>query len=349
MHGDGQQRTLLERRPLPTQRAHQCISQSGMQIRLSGQHPRGLALAASRGELRQRDTEVMPELPEVETVRRGLLATVLGWRVESVEVLSKQSLAAPGPALDRQLVGRRLAAVARRGKLLIVDLDSDAHLWVHLMMTGQLVVTEHGRTLFGGGHPSRSMLAPMPNVTTRVVLRLSGDRSLYFNDARKFGRIRLLSTAELEADPFLARLGPEPLGDSFTLAGFRSQLQRHRRAPTKPVILDQSVLAGIGNIYADESLHLARLHPRRQAGSLSMAESRRLHEAIRTVIGQAIEHGGTSFADYVNAARGQVGYLEQARVFRREGQPCPVCGTPIERIRVAGRSTNICTHCQRAP
>jgi formamidopyrimidine-DNA glycosylase len=193
------------------------------------------------------------------------------------------------------------------------------------------------------------MLAPMPNMTTRVVLWLSGGRSLYFNDGRRFGRIRLLSTAELEADPFLARLGPEPLGDSFTVAGFRSQLQRHRRAPVKPVILDQSVVAGIGNIYADESLHLARLHPRRPAGSLSMAESRRLHEAIRTVIGQAIEHGGTSFADYVNATRGQVGYLEQARVFRREGQPCPVCGTPIERIRVAGRSTNICPHCQRAP
>jgi formamidopyrimidine-DNA glycosylase len=291
----------------------------------------------------------MPELPEVETVRRGLLATVLGRRVESVEVLSKQSLAPPRPAFDGLIVGHRLAAVARRGKVLIIDLDSDAHLWVHLMMTGQLVVTEHDRTLFAGGHPSRSMLAPMPNMTTRVFFRLSGGRSLFFNDGRRFGRIKLLSTAELGADPFLARLGPEPLGDSFTLASFRSQLQRHRRAPIKPVILDQSVLAGIGNIYADESLHLARLHPRRPAGSLSSAESRRLHEAIRTVIACAIEHGGTSFADYVNSARGQVGYLEQARVFRREGQPCPVCGTPIERIRVAGRSSNICPHCQRAP
>ena len=349
MHGDGQQRTLLERRPLPTQRAHECISQSGMQIRLSGQHPRGLALAPSRGELRQRDTDVMPELPEVETIRRGLLATVLGRRVESVEVLSRQSLAAPRRAFQDLLVGHRLAAVARRGKVLIIDLDSDAHLWVHLMMTGQLVVTERGCTLFAGGHPSRSMLAPMPNMTTRVFFRLSGGRSLFFNDGRRFGRIKLLSTAELEADPFLARLGPEPLGDSFTLAGFRSQLQRHRRAPIKPVILDQSVVAGIGNIYADESLHLARLHPRRPAGSLSSAESRRLHEAIRTAIACAIEHGGTSFADYVNAARGQVGYLEQARVFRREGQPCPVCGTPIERIRVAGRSSNICPHCQRTP
>ena len=150
----------------------------------------------------------MPELPEVETVRRGLRGTVLGRRVESVEVLSRQSLAVPGPALERQLVGRRLAAVARRGKVLIIDLDSDAHLWVHLMMTGQLVVTEHSRTLFAGGHPSRSMLAAMPNVTTRVVLRLSGGRSLFFNDARRFGRIRLLSTGSSKptrSSPALAR------------------------------------------------------------------------------------------------------------------------------------------------
>ena len=291
----------------------------------------------------------MPELPEVETVRRGLLATVLGRRVESVEVLSEQSLAARRPELDSLVVGHRFTAVARRGKVLIIDLDSDAHLWVHLMMTGQLVVTEHGRTLFAGGHPSRSMLAPMPNMTTRVVFRFSGGRSLFFNDGRKFGRIKLLGTAALAADPFLARLGPEPLGGSFTLAGLRLQLERHRRAPIKPVILDQSVVAGIGNIYADESLHLSRIHPRRRAGSLCMAESRRLHEAIRTIIGLAIEYGGTSFADYVNAARRQVGYLEQARVFRREGQPCPVCGTPIERIRVAGRPTNICPRCQPTP
>ena len=290
----------------------------------------------------------MPELPEVETVRRGLLATVLGRRVESVEVLSGQSLTAPRPALDNLLVGHRFAGFARRGKLLIIDLDSDAHLLVHLMMTGQLVVTEDGRTLFAGGHPSRSMLAPMPNMTTRVVFRLSGGRWLFFNDGRKFGRIKLLDSAALQADPFLARLGPEPLGDSFTLAGFRSQLERHRRAPVKAVILNQSVVAGIGNIYADESLHLARIHPLRPAGSLTVSESRRLRDAIRTVIGLAIEHGGTSFADYINAARGQAGYLEQARVFRRERQPCPVCATPIERIRAAGRTTNICRYCQPA-
>lgn len=291
----------------------------------------------------------MPELPEVETIRRGLVATVLGRHIEAVEVLSEKTLAATRPELDSLIVGHRLTGVDRRGKLLLAHLDGGAHLLIHPMMTGQLVVTERGRTLFAGGHPTRSLLEPMPNATTRVAVRLAGGRVLFFNDQRRFGRIRLVDSATLAADRFLAGMGPEPLGDAFTLAAFRAQLARHSRAPVKAVILDQSVVAGIGNIYSDESLHLARVHPRRPAGSLSAAESRRLHEAIGTIIGLAVEHGGTSFAGYVNEARGRTSYLAQARVFRREGRPCPVCGSRIERIRVAGRGTNVCPHCQPAP
>ena len=131
-------------------------------------------------------------------------------------------------------------------------------------------------------------------------------------------------------------------------AGFRSQLERRRRAPVKAVILNQSVVAGIGNIYADESLHLARVHPLRPADSLTVSASRRLRDAIWTVIGLAIEHGGASFADYVNAARGQRAISSGRAFSRREGQPCPVCATAIERILVTGRATNICPYCQRA-
>ncbi|MGH3002629.1 MAG: bifunctional DNA-formamidopyrimidine glycosylase/DNA-(apurinic or apyrimidinic site) lyase [Gaiellaceae bacterium] len=288
----------------------------------------------------------MPELPEVETIRRGLAATVLGRRVESVEILWPGSITAPGDRIERCAVGRRVDAIGRRGKLLLVDLDGGLHLLVHPMMTGQLVVVEGENTLFAGGHPSRSMLEPMPNGTTRVVFRLDGGRTLYFNDGRKFGRMRIVDDAGLAGDPFLVRLGPEPLGDAFPLAGFRAQLARHARAPIKAVLLDQTVVAGIGNIYADESLHLARVHPRRPAGGLTAAESRRLHDAVRTTLALAVEHGGTSFADYVNAARGRNSYLAHARVFRRQGLPCQVCGTTIERIRVAGRGTNVCPHCQ---
>lgn len=289
----------------------------------------------------------MPELPEVETIRRGLTATTLGRLVEGVDVLWAGSLTAAPKDVDRLVVGHRIVEVRRRGKLLIVDLDSAAHLLVHPMMTGQLVVVDDGRTLFAGGHPSRSMLEAMPNRTTRVVFRLDGGRVLYFNDGRKFGRIRLVDDVRLESDPFLVRLGPEPLGDGFTLRGFRSQLARHARAPIKAVLLNQTAVAGIGNIYADESLHLARVHPQRPAGGLTSGESRRLRDAIETTLALAVEHGGTSFADYVNDARGRDSYLAHARVFRRQGLPCLVCGTTIERLRVAGRGTNVCPHCQQ--
>ncbi len=291
---------------------------------------------------------VVPELPEVETMRRGLAATVLGKSIKTVDVLWQPSFNVP-PNVLASLGGKRLRAVRRRGKVLIVDLDHGMHLLVHPMMTGQLVVVEHAVTVFAGGHPSRSMLESMPNATTRVVLALSADTAIYFNDQRKFGSIRLLDTAMLRTDPFLTRLGPEPLSKTFTTDGFALRLAAHPRAPIKAVLLDQSVVAGLGNIYVDESLHLARIHPRRHAGSLTAAETERLHDAITATLRAAVNHGGTSFRDDVNDIRGRGTYLAQAAVFRRAGQPCPGCGTTIERIEVAGRGTNVCPLCQPPP
>jgi formamidopyrimidine-DNA glycosylase len=287
----------------------------------------------------------VPELPEVETVRRGLTASLLGARIATVDMLWRPAVAAPDDVIDA-LAGRRLVAIRRRGKALIVHLDRDLHLLVHLKMTGQLVVVRRGVTVFAGGHPSRSMLDAMPNATTRVVIGLTGGTQVFFNDQRKFGWIRVLDASALQADPFLARLGPEPLDDEFTVVGFRARLAAHAHAMVKAVLLDQSTLAGLGNIYTDESLHLARIHPRRLCGNLSRQETARLHAAIKTTLRRAVEHGGTSFADYVNAFRGHGSYLAQARVFGRVGRPCPACGTRIERIRVAGRGTNLCRRCQ---
>lgn len=162
--------------------------------------------------------------------------------------------------------------------------------------------------------------------------------------------VRLIDSASaLAADPFLRRLGPEPVSEAFTLAGFRAQLERRRRAPVKAVILDQSVVAGVGNIYADESLHLARIHPLRRAGELERSESRRLHAATRRIIELATDSGGTSFADYGDPDRRPTGYVARTRVFSRQHRPCPVCDTTIERVRVAGRSTNFCPRCQPPP
>ena len=233
--------------------------------------------------------------------------------------------------------------------MLIFDFDNGFHLLLHLRMTGQLVVTEHGQTVFAGGHPSRSMLAPMPDGTTRAVIRLAEDMVAFFNDQRKFGRLKLVDGASLAADPWLTSLGPEPLSDLFTPASLLGQLSHHRRAPIKAVLLDQSTLAGLGNIYADEALHLARIHPLRPAGSLSEKEVRRLRASIREVLTVAINAGGTAITDSASDPSGGGGWMARARVFQRQGQPCPVCGTRIERVRVAGRGTNLCPRCQPPP
>lgn len=286
-------------------------------------------------------------MPEVETLRRGLEATVLGKRIESVTVLWQPTFDVAQGRLDTLVVGHRVTSIRRRGKVLLLGLDNEQHLLVHPKMTGQLVIVAHGTTVFAGGHPSRSMLGPMLNTTTRVVFSLSADTVLYFNDQRKFGWIRLVATDSLAGEEFLSRLGPEPLSEEFTRRELRDRLSHHPRAPIKAVILDQSTVAGIGNVYADEALHLARIDPRQLTGSLTTGEVARLYGAIRTVLGDAVEHGGTSFVDYVNDFRGGDTYLARARVFHRDSEPCAVCGTPIQRIRVAGRGTNICPHCQR--
>lgn len=289
----------------------------------------------------------MPELPEVETIKRGLETAIVHQRLSGVEVLWSKSFDAPAGLIEQAVTGARIKSLRRRAKVLIWDLDNGFSLLFHLKMTGQLVLTDGAETLFAGGHPTESMLGDrLPDRSTRVVFTLESGERVYFNDQRKFGWIKLVPTAEVEQDALVSRLGPEPLSDEFTLAGLQAELQAHKGAPVKAVILDQSTVSGVGNIYADESLHLAKIHPARLAGSLSPAEARRLHQAIKTIIGLGVEHGGTSFAHFVNAMRGKGDYLQHARVFRREGQPCPVCGTVIEKTRVAGRGTHVCPKCQ---
>ncbi len=289
----------------------------------------------------------MPEGPEVETIRRGLEREVVDQRVSDIEVLWERSFQMPQVLREQIMPGARIIRVSRRAKVLIIDLDNGYSLLFHLKMTGQMVLVKADGVRMAGGHPTESMASELPDVSTRVIFRLTSGDVLYFNDQRKFGWIKLVPTAEVELDTLVSRLGPEVLSDAFSVTYLQSQLERHKRAPVKPVILDQAVVAGIGNIYADESLHLAKLHPRRLAGSLTAAENKRLHAAVREIMGLGIEHGGTSFAHYVNSLGGKGDYLENARVFRREGQPCPVCGTLIEKIRVAGRGTHVCPMCQK--
>jgi formamidopyrimidine-DNA glycosylase len=290
----------------------------------------------------------VPEGPEVETIRRGLELGVVGQSVAGVEVLFEGSFEAV-PEQRRQLVvGAEISHLARYGKVLVMELSNGQALMFHLKMTGQLVLVKADGERFAGGHPTESMREPLPDRSTRVVFEfVSGDK-LFFNDQRKFGWIKLVPAAEVRLDSLVSRLGPEALGDEFTVAYLQSQLSRHARPPVKAILLDQSVVAGVGNIYADEALNLARIHPARAGGSLKPAEVKRLQSAVREIMALGIEHGGTSFAHYVNSLGGKGDYLEHARVFRRQGQPCRVHpDTPIEKIRVAGRGTHICPRCQR--
>jgi formamidopyrimidine-DNA glycosylase len=290
----------------------------------------------------------MPEGPEVETIRRGLELGIVGQEISGLDVLWEGSFEVPSDLREQIVVGAKVQHLRRYGKVLVIELDNEYALMFHLKMTGQVVLMKGDGERFAGGHPSESMRDPLPDRSTRVVFEFaSGDR-MYFNDQRKFGWIKLVPVAEVELDSLVSRLGPEAAAEGFTTTYLGAQLARHGRAPVKALVLDQSVVAGVGNIYADESLHLARIHPARLAGSLTPAEVKRLHAAIREIMALGIEHGGTSFSNYVNSLGGKGDYLEHARVFRRQGEPCPVHpDTLIEKIRVAGRGTHICPKCQR--
>jgi formamidopyrimidine-DNA glycosylase len=290
----------------------------------------------------------MPEGPEVETIRRGLELGIVGEIIARVTVLWQKSFDVPQVFIEQHVVEAKITHLGRRAKVLMIELSTGYTLLIHLKMTGQMVLVKGDGERFAGGHPSESMRRELPDASTKVIFEFISGDTLFFNDFRKFGWVKLVRTDEVQLDPLVARLGPEALSSEFTPEYFQTQLDRHKRAPIKPVILDQSTVGGIGNIYADESLHLARIHPQRLAGGLSKEEVLRLHSAIREIIALGIEHGGTSFSQYVNALGGKGDYLEHARVFRRDGEICPVHpDTEIIKFKVAGRGTHICPKCQQ--
>jgi formamidopyrimidine-DNA glycosylase len=205
----------------------------------------------------------VPEMPEVEVVRRGLDAAVRGARIQAVTVLWSPFVDATPAIVDTAVIGHRITPIRRRGKMPILDVDDRWHLRVHLKMTGQIVVHRQGQTVVAGGHPTPNILGPMPNTWTRAVFALDGHRTMFVNDQRKFGPIRVVTTAGLAEDPSVSHHGAEPLSEGFTLAQFDAQLVRHRSAPIKAARLDQTTIAGIGNIYADASRPIQRDSGRR--------------------------------------------------------------------------------------
>ena len=291
----------------------------------------------------------MPELPEVETIRRGLEQAIVGLKFTKVESLHPKSLQTPIARVNEQLISSTILSLDRYGKVLVINLSSGYSLMFHLKMTGQVVLAHPSGKRRAGGHPTKSMAEKLPDNSTKVIFDLSDGSKLYFNDQRIFGWIRLVPTKEIVRDALIARMGPEPLTEAFELQKFAAILARRPKSPIKAVILDQSTVAGVGNIYADESLHLAQINPATPAANLKPAQVKRLYEAIKAIISLGVEHGGTSFTNYVNALGGVGDYLHHARVFRRQGLDCPVCGTEIIKTRVAGRGTHYCPKCQPLP
>ncbi len=291
----------------------------------------------------------MPELPEVETVRLGLLTLLPGKTVQEVSFDWPKGFPNAKHDVDKFLIGGTVSNVRRRAKVLIIDLDNQYSLIIHLKMTGQLVFRANDdSSRFGAGHPNASLIGELPDKSTRVTLDL-GDSKLFFNDQRKFGWMRLLPTIEVPEIDFMRKLGPEPLADDFTATDFAQRLKRRPNANIKAALLDQTVLAGIGNIYADESLFAARIHPLTLVKDLSKSQMNKLYREIRAVLKLSIAKGGSSDRNYVDAEGRRGSYLTFAKVFRRDGQPCLVCGTIIEKSKVAGRGTHTCPTCQPKP
>jgi len=288
----------------------------------------------------------MPELPEVETVKRGLNKLIIGRKITAVKNDNPKSFPNAKHEVSQFLIEATVKGVRRRAKVLLIDLSTGYTLVIHLKMTGQLVFVDD-KTRFGAGHPTDSLVNSLPDKSTRVIIDFSDESHLYFNDQRKFGWVKLIPTLEVPNMSFMLKVGPEPLEANFTAIEFASRFKRRSRTTIKAAILDQTVIAGVGNIYADESLWGAKIHPARLVGDISVAEFDSLFTEVRFVMNLSIEKGGSTNRNYVDAEGKKGSYMDFARVFRREGLPCPRCGTEIIKIKVASRGTHICPYCQQ--
>ena len=294
----------------------------------------------------------MPELPEVETVRRGLAELLPGRVVRAVTVFDSPKSFPNEPAqVEQFLYGASVVAVRRRAKVLLIELNTGYSLVVHLKMTGQLVFRRGAQGSqggdFAGGHPNDSLVGMLPDRSTRVEIAFADGARLYFNDQRKFGWMKLVPSAEVANMPFFQKVGPEPLDPATTDNEVVQRMRRRNGARIKAALLDQSVIAGVGNIYADEGLWAAQIHSETRVRDVTDEELVKLFHEIKAVLQLSIDKGGSTDKNYVDAEGRKGSYLSFANVFRREGQSChrhP--NVLIEKLKVAGRGTHICPVCQ---
>lgn len=273
----------------------------------------------------------MPELPEVETIKRSLEPRVVGKTIEQVDILQPAVISVPSAQeFAAFLAGNKVVSLKRRAKYLIWYLSGDYVLIWHMGMTGRLVWLTRG----------------MPREPhTHLIITFDGEQEVRFIDVRRFGRCYLGRIDRVWAQAGLDKLGIEPLSEEFTAQRLKDILNGHKRS-LKQVLLDQHYIAGLGNIYSDEALFEAGIHPMRPASSLKDEEISRLHQAIRKVLEDGILHGGTSIRDYVDGNGQQGNHQDYLSVYGRRGQPCPRCGTSIECLKIGGRSSHFCRKCQ---
>lgn len=288
---------------------------------------------------------VMPELPEVETVRLQLILGIKGKKVSKVTVLNDKSVRGE-KAFAKNLEGQTIKDIDRVGKLLIFSFrhNPDLYLLTHLKMTGQLfLVSKKGERKAAGGHET-NFDHTLPNQHTRVVIEFKDGTMLYFNDQRIFGYLALTNQSGLAGAR--ERFGPEPHNGQMDFEYFFSRLQKSGRA-LKALLLDQTFVAGLGNIYVDEALFRSGIHPARLANSVTKAEAKKLASEAGQVLKEAIKAGGTTFQSFKDSKGKKGSYFKKLKVFARQGQPCVRCGAVIEKIRVAGRGTHFCPNCQK--
>lgn len=295
----------------------------------------------------------MPELPEVETIKLGLQKKIIGLKIKDVEVLNQGSFF--GNSQD--IVGKKIVDVFRRAKVLGIELENNKVILFHLKMSGQVIWlgTDKAESV-RGGHPTKDIKGSFPNKSTRVVfyfsdpLRLrskASDSKLFFNDQRKFGWVRVVEKSKIEDERFFKNLGPEPLQKKFTAKVLKHQISKRKNTPIKIALLDQEVLAGVGNIYASEACFIARIHPGRKVSDLNDNEIKRLYQGVVETLTSGIKYGGSSKTHYFNAEGGRGYFLDYAFVYDREGKECRICNLIIEKFTLGGRGTYFCRNCQK--
>ena len=288
----------------------------------------------------------MPELPEVETVRRQLLPICSDTTITDLVVLHPKTIAYD-TGIEDALIGKTIKTIDRIGKLLIVSFihNPDLFLLIHLKMTGQILFTDHQKQVGGGGHTLGATDATnLPHRHTRLYLTLHTGTTLFFNDMRLFGYCKRATAKETER--IKSNFGPEPLDPNFDAHAFSKAL-RSRRTTIKAALLDQSLIAGLGNIYVDEVLFRVGIKPQRRAHRLLAREALAIASTARDILTEAIAMGGTTFQHFTDTG-GQAGnFSDNLQVFGKHNTPCPLCNSTIKKIRVAGRGTHFCQHCQR--